>query len=128
MPDFEGRSYSRSQLSDEVEVARIRVSVPRTPDAVVTVDDSQIRASASNPQRIITFIHSLRYLSPRIILTPTMSLIDDGAIVVDFRINGETTYGEPAHASQMFWDSVAQQFGFSITEYLRTAIQDQLAL
>ena len=61
-------------------------------------------------------------------MTPTMSLLDDGAIVVDIGIDSEMSDGDAGVAAQIFWDSVVQQFAFSITEHLRIAIQDQLAL
>lgn len=127
IPDFQDHLHSDTNLPHEVEVARLRVTVPRTLRPLHTTDGSRIRAPASNRGAIITFIQSLRNQSPRIILSPTMSLAEDDAILVDIAIRSETSDIEGEDESQMFWDSVAQQFAYSIADHLGIAIEDQLA-
>lgn len=111
----------------QVKVARLQLTSPlvlgRHPDPWT---NHLIRAPALKRERIATLIRSLEGGSPRIILTPAMTLDERGAIVIDLTIACETKDVDTGKEFQRFWGAVVNRSAMSLTKRLAVAIEDEL--
>ena len=114
-----------TNLPNKVEVANIRLAAPRVRGSLLNPWVSQqLRAPADKTELITTFVRSLEAGSPRIILTPTITVDEDGGFVVNLAIRCETDEVGAGHCYLKFWTSVVRSSSISFTERLNVAIEE----
>ena len=111
----------------EAKVALLQLTSPvilgRNPDAWT---NHLIRAPVLKRDQITTLMQSLEGGSPRIILTPAMTVDERDAIVINLTIACETKDMDTGKEFQKFWGAVVERSAVSFTKRLGVAIEDEL--
>lgn len=109
-------------------MARLRLTSPLTlgphPDSWTNY---LIRAPATRRDRITTLIQSLEHGTPRIVLTPVMTLDEHGGVVINLTVTCETKEVESEKIFDSFWSTVVKRSALSFTERLGVAIEEELS-
>lgn len=111
----------------EVKVARLQLTSPSVVGGNPDLQTSHlIRAPLLKRDKVTTLMRSLDNGSPRIVLTPAMTLNECGAIVFNLTIACETKDADAEKEFQRFWSAVVERLAMPFTRQLGVAIEDEL--
>ena len=124
---LENNSNQDASRGIAVAVARLRLESPINNAAWGRNEEHQIRSRSIRGEEIGTLMRSLVAGSPRITLTPTMAVDDDGRVVIKLKIVSDVAEAEVGQEYQVFWAKVVRHAARALAKDLSRGIEVQLS-